>query len=84
MFLLGKSLRPEKHVIYALTQFYGVGLATSKRLCNSASVHRLCKVKELDETHISKLKPLIQEILDEGAKNRLLKLKIQSVASVHK
>ena len=84
MFLLGKSLRPEKHVIYALTQFEGVGLATSKKLCNSASIHRLCKVKDLEESHVSKLKPLIQAILDEGAKDRLLKLKLQSTASVHK
>ena len=76
VFFLGKNLVSYKRVYYALRVFEGVGLATAKRLCDTAYVHPLCKVRELSDAHISRLKTALQPMLEEQKQKKLFQLKM--------
>lgn len=75
MYLLGQTLSPYKRVYYALKAFEGVGLATAKRLCDQSFVHPLCKVRELTDTHVARLKSHLQPLLEEQKQKKLMRMK---------
>lgn len=64
-----------KHVLYAIQKFEGVGFAKAKRLCDQASIHKFCKVKDLNETHLEKLRPMLQDTLEAQRQRKLVQLK---------
>ena len=82
VYLLGKSLNMYKRVYYALRgSFEGVGLATARRVCDETLVHPLAKVRDLTETQLSRLKDLIQPIVEAHRQARLVRLRDQKMRS---
>lgn len=81
MYLLGQSLSAHKHVLFAIQKFEGIGPAVAQRICHEASVHRLCKVKQLSELHLAKLGPLIQARLEAERQRKLLQMKLQKFSA---
>lgn len=79
MILLGVNLRNSKNVLYALRYFEGVGLHTAQHLCDMASIHRQCRVEELTDVHIGKLKPLLQTHLEQQRQQKLALAKKRSL-----
>lgn len=75
MFLLGCNLNPFKRVLYALQNFDGVGETTAKRLLDSASIHRFCRVSELSERQVQRLKELLQPMLESRKQAQLRAVK---------
>ncbi|KAJ1678101.1 hypothetical protein EV182_004775, partial [Spiromyces aspiralis] len=57
--LLGVNLPDQKVVSVALTYFYGVGKATAERICSQLSIHRQCKLYELNEAQLNRLSGLL-------------------------
>ena len=62
----GRVLHNQKHIVIALTYIYGVGLATSKQLCEKASINPTTKVKDLEEAQLEKIRTLIGDLTVEG------------------
>lgn len=75
VFLLGLNLSPFKRVLYALRSFEGVGLSTSEKLCDAASIHRYCRVNELNERHLQRLRELLQPMLEQQRQDKLMRAK---------
>lgn len=75
MFLLGLNLKPFQRVSYALKNFEGVGRSTSERLLALSAIHRFCRVNELSERQVIKLKELLQPMMEARKQDKLMKLK---------
>lgn len=78
MFLLGINFASYKHVRYALRDFIGIGAGKAEEICREAYIHPLCKMGELQEVHLERLKPIIQKILDDQRQKRLLNMKLKA------
>jgi len=76
VYLLGKNLSTFKRVWYALQAFEGVGLFTAKRICDQLCIHPLAKVKELKDTHLVRLKEILQPMMEQQRQDAILKLKL--------
>lgn len=75
MFLLGLNLKPFHRVLYALQNFSGVGPSTAHRLLSQSSIHQFCRVNELSERQIIRLKELLQPMIEERKQEKLMKAK---------
>lgn len=75
MFLLGLNLKPFQRVLFALQNFEGVGLPTAHRLLSQSSIHQFCRVNELSERQVIKLKELLQPMMEERKQEKLMKVK---------
>lgn len=75
MFLLGLNLKPFNRVLYSLQNFEGVGLTTSSRLLAQAAIHRFCRVNELSERQVIRLKELLQPMMEARKQDKLIKAK---------
>ena len=75
MFLLGLNLKPFQRVLYALQNFEGVGATTANRLLAQSSIHEFCRVGELNERQVIKLKELLQPMMEERKQDKLMKVK---------
>ena len=54
--IAGVDLPREKRIEIGLTYIYGIGLATSKKILAATGVDPDTRVKDLDETTVSKLR----------------------------
>lgn len=80
MFLLGLNLSPFKRVLFALQNFDGVGPATAQRLMNQAAIHRFCRVGHMTDRHMSRLKELLQPMLEARRQDKLMRIKLDKAA----
>ncbi|KAH8107136.1 mitochondrial 30S ribosomal protein S13 [Cristinia sonorae] len=55
MHILGKLLRDNLYVPYALTFFYGIGPATAQRICARYQIHDRCKIRHLTPVQVTAL-----------------------------
>lgn len=76
VYLLGRSLNLHKRVLYALRVFEGVGPETSKRLCDTVYIHRFARVRELREEQLTRLKELLQPMMEKRRQDKLVKIKL--------
>lgn len=58
--ILGNNLENNKKIIIALTQIYGIGLSTSKKILLSLKINENKKVFELSETEVGKLRDYLE------------------------
>ena len=61
--IAGVDLPREKRVEIGLTYIYGIGLATSKQILAATGINPDTRVKDLDETDVSKLREYIDHNL---------------------
>lgn len=80
--IFGVTLAKEKKLIYALTDLYGIGLLTSKKICSELGFSPILKVKELtDFQQFSLSKKIKEEIRIEENLKDLVKGNIQRMIS---
>jgi small subunit ribosomal protein S13 len=76
--IFGVTLTKEKKLIYALTDLYGIGLLTSKKICSELGLSPILKVKELtDFDQFALSKKIKEEIRIEENLKDLVKGNIQ-------
>lgn len=57
--IAGVDLPVEKRIEIGLTYIYGIGLTTSKKILAETGINPDTRVKDLDETQVSKLREYI-------------------------
>lgn len=75
VYFAGVDLQPVKHVRYALMKFPGIGRATAVRICDKALIHKFCKISDLNEEQMVKLRALVQEHLDRQKQEKMITMK---------
>ncbi|KAJ1917059.1 hypothetical protein IWQ60_007901 [Tieghemiomyces parasiticus] len=60
--LLGVNLPDQKILSVALTYFYGIGPKTAEGICHRMSIHRQCKLQDLNETQLNELSGILSKM----------------------
>lgn len=76
------ELPNNKKVFIGLTHIYGIGQATAKKICASAGVDENKKVRELDNTEISKLRVEVDKYTVEGDLRREVQMNIKNMMEI--
>jgi small subunit ribosomal protein S13 len=58
--IAGIDLPRNKKVEYALPYIYGIGIETSRRICDQANVDRTRKISELSDQEVAHLREVIE------------------------
>lgn len=61
LYLYGANIPAHKKLRYALTSIYGIGPKTASRICNELGFGEEIYVRDLTETHISKICQFIEQ-----------------------
>ena len=75
--IAGVNIPDHKHVVIALTEIYGIGKATSLKLCNSLNINPSEKVSQLSEAQIESLRVEIAKLTVEGDLRRVITMNIK-------
>ncbi|MCA1777947.1 MAG: 30S ribosomal protein S13 [Xanthomonadaceae bacterium] len=75
--IAGVNLQPNKHLWVALTQIYGIGRTRALQICDSTSIVRETKVRDLSEADQEKLRQTIGEFTVEGDLRREVGMSIK-------
>ncbi len=78
----GIDLPANKKILFALPYIYGVGPTLSKKILAQVSVDPDKRVKDLNETEISKLQKNIDEIIVEGDLRRAVAQNIRRLEEI--
>ncbi|KXN71333.1 ribosomal protein S13 [Conidiobolus coronatus NRRL 28638] len=80
--ILGVNLPEQKVVRIALTYIYGIGPQTAQTICNQLSIHRECKLRDLDEVKIIQLTDILSKMTIESDLKREVKKNIQGLKNI--
>jgi len=75
--IAGINIPDHKHIRIALTKIYGIGISSSKLICNSISIREDNKVKDLTDSQIDLLRTAISKFIVEGDLRREKTLSIK-------
>ena len=75
--IAGINIPEQKHTEIALTSIYGVGRATSRKICEQAGVKTDAKIKDLTEEELEKLRTQIAKLIVEGDLRRQVSMNIK-------
>lgn len=75
--IAGVNIPDHKHVVIALTAIYGIGKATSLKLCSSVEIDPSSKVSQLSESQLESLRTEIAKITVEGDLRRSITMNIK-------
>ena len=64
--IAGVNLPDNKHIVIALTGVFGIGLDTSKKICNETKIETFRKLKDLSEEELDSIRSVISNYLVEG------------------
>ena len=77
------ELPNEKHVCIGLTAIYGIGRPLAKTICKNAGVDPECKVKDLTDEDIQKLRKEIDNYTVEGDLRREVQMSIKEKMEIN-
>ncbi len=77
------ELPNEKHVCIGLTAIYGIGRPLAKTICKNAGVDPECKVKDLTDEDIQKLRKEIDNHTVEGDLRREVQMSIKEKMEIN-
>ena len=77
------ELPNEKHVCIGLTVIYGIGRPLAKTICKNAGVDPECKVKDLTDEDIQKLRKEIDNHTVEGDLRREVQMSIKEKMEIN-
>ena len=77
------ELPNEKHVCIGLTAIYGIGRPLAKTICKNAGVDPECKVKDLTDEDIQKLRKEIDNHTVEGDLRREVHMSIKEKMEIN-
>lgn len=75
--IAGINIPSHQHVVIGLTAIFGIGRATSKKICQLSSIPETKKVKELDDSDLEKLRDEVGKYLTEGDLRREITMNIK-------
>lgn len=75
--IAGINIPEHKHAEIALMSIYGIGKATSQKICRLAGVNTSAKIKELSEEELEKLREQIAKLTVEGDLRRQISMNIK-------
>lgn len=64
--IAGINIPVQKHTVIALTSIYGIGKTLAAKICDEAGINPECKVKDLSEEEIDKLRTGVSAYTVEG------------------
>ena len=64
--IAGVNIPNHKHAEIALTAIFGVGRTRAQKICDAAGVVRSCKIKDLTESDMEKLRDEVGRFVVEG------------------
>jgi small subunit ribosomal protein S13 len=75
--IAGVNIPDQKHVVIALTSIYGIGKATSLKICESVKIEPSMKVSQLSEAQLELLRTEIAKFTVEGDLRRTVTMNIK-------
>ncbi|PJD90524.1 MAG: 30S ribosomal protein S13 [Legionella sp.] len=75
--IAGVNIADHKHVVIALTSIYGIGLSTSKKLCQTHDIDPASKISQLTEAQLELLRNEIAKMTVEGDLRRVVTMNIK-------
>ena len=75
--IAGINVPVHKHTAIALTSIYGIGLPTSRKICDSAGILPSAKVKDLSEEEVGRLRTEVGKFRVEGDLRRVITINIK-------
>ena len=75
--IAGINVPVHKHTAIALTSIYGIGLPTSRKICDSAGILPSAKVKDLSEEEVGRLRTEVGKFRVEGDLRREITINIK-------
>jgi len=78
----GVDIPRNKRIVIALTYIYGVGLTSSKKICESINLDENVKGQDLTEGEVVKIRDEIKKYLVEGDLRREVSLNIKRLIEI--
>ncbi len=75
--IAGVNISDHKHVVIALTSIYGIGLSTSRKLCELVQIDPSNKVSSLSDAQLEQLRVEIAKFTVEGDLRRTVSMNIK-------
>ena len=81
--IAGVDIPREKRVVIALTYIYGIGKTTSEQILDAAQIDQSVRVKDLDETQVTRLREYIdRNYVVEGDLRREVNMNIKRLIEI--
>jgi small subunit ribosomal protein S13 len=75
--IAGVNIPNHQHAVIALTAIYGVGRSRARHICAAAGVPATTKIKDIDETGLSRLRDEVAKFTVEGDLRREVTMSIK-------
>lgn len=75
--IAGVNVPVNKHVVIALTSIYGIGLTTSRKICEVVGLDPARKVKDLTEDQLEAIRAEVAKYMTEGDLRREVSMSIK-------
>jgi small subunit ribosomal protein S13 len=75
--IAGVNVPVNKHVVIALTSIYGIGLTTSKKICETVAIDPALKVRDLTEDQLEAIRAEVAKYPTEGDLRREVSMNIK-------
>ena len=75
--IAGINVPPHKHTVVALTDIFGVGDSTARKICDAAGVARDVKIGDLSEPEVDKIRAEVAKFVVEGDLRRETSMNIK-------
>lgn len=80
--IAGVNIPPQKHVWIGLTEIYGIGRSTARKICANTEVNPATKVKDLCDGDLENLRLEIAKLKVEGDLRREVALNIKRLVEL--
>jgi small subunit ribosomal protein S13 len=81
--IAGVDIPREKRVVIALTYIYGIGKTTSEQILDATQIDQSARVKDLDETQVTRLREYIdRNYVVEGDLRREVNMNIKRLIEI--
>lgn len=75
--IAGVNIPNNQHVKIALTAIYGIGVSTSKKICNELGIDESIKLRDITEAQLEQLREQISKYTVEGDLRREISMNIK-------
>ncbi len=75
--IAGINIPSHQHTVIGLTAIFGIGRATSRKICAATAIAESKKIKDLDDADLEKLRDEVAKYLVEGDLRREITMSIK-------
>lgn len=80
--IAGVNIPDNKHLVIALTSIYGVGIPTSRKICQDLAIDPATKVSGLSESQLDLVRNEITKLTVEGDLRRVVAMNIKRLVDL--